>query len=110
MRTGSSTICNLVRMPSTNPLWPTLTAVQAGRVVDVDDDPWYLNAGPTAASVVLAQLTDAIQGWVDEVGSTVDTASLRGVSAAGKALRSRTMHLFRCNEWAGAAGRPDQKT
>ena len=47
---------------SANPLWPTLAAVQAGRVVDVDDDPWYLNAGPTAAAVVLAQLMETIGG------------------------------------------------
>lgn len=42
-----------------NPLWPTLTAVAAGRVVPVDDDTWYLNAGPTAASRVLDELIEA---------------------------------------------------
>jgi iron complex transport system substrate-binding protein len=26
----------------------------------VDDDPWYLNAGPTAARLVLAGLTEAL--------------------------------------------------
>ena len=45
-----------------SPLWPTLTAVQAGRVVDVDDDLWYLNAGPTAATAVLNQLMDTVTG------------------------------------------------
>ncbi|MEV4625003.1 iron-siderophore ABC transporter substrate-binding protein [Micromonospora sp. NPDC049523] len=38
------------------PIWPTLEAVVAKRAVAVDDDPWYLNAGPTAARVVLDQL------------------------------------------------------
>lgn len=42
-----------------NPLWPALTAVQAGRVQTVDDDVWFLNAGPTAATMVLEQLMAA---------------------------------------------------
>lgn len=36
------------------PLWPTLQAVAAGRAVEVDDDAFYLNTGPTAARDVLA--------------------------------------------------------
>jgi iron complex transport system substrate-binding protein len=39
-----------------NPLWETLPAVRDGRAVLVDDDPWYLNAGPTAARIVLSGL------------------------------------------------------
>jgi iron complex transport system substrate-binding protein len=39
-----------------NPLWRTLPAVRDGRAVLVDDDPWYLNAGPTAARLVLGDL------------------------------------------------------
>ncbi len=46
---------------SANPLWPTLSAVVAHRVVDVDDDTWYLNAGPTAASAVLDQVMTTIR-------------------------------------------------
>lgn len=44
-----------------NPLWPTLSAVAAQRVIDVDDDLWYLNAGPTAAAAVLEQLMSTIE-------------------------------------------------
>jgi iron complex transport system substrate-binding protein len=43
-----------------NPLWKALPAVRDGRAVLVDDDPWYLNAGPTAARLVLAELTAAL--------------------------------------------------
>jgi iron complex transport system substrate-binding protein len=43
-----------------NPLWKALPAVRDGRAVLVDDDPWYLNAGPTAARLVLAELTTAL--------------------------------------------------
>nr|WP_275889368.1 iron-siderophore ABC transporter substrate-binding protein [Nakamurella flavida] len=42
------------------PLWGTLAAVAAGHVVTVDDDPWYLNAGPTAANEVLEQLISTL--------------------------------------------------
>ncbi|MEW2394484.1 iron-siderophore ABC transporter substrate-binding protein [Streptomyces sp. NPDC046862] len=44
----------------TGPLWKSLKAVGAGHAVKVDDDPWYLNAGPTAARVVVDQLADTI--------------------------------------------------
>lgn len=37
-------------------LWKGLGAVQAGRAVRVEDDPWFLNAGPTAAKLVVADL------------------------------------------------------
>ncbi|MEV6132452.1 iron-siderophore ABC transporter substrate-binding protein [Streptomyces violaceusniger] len=43
-----------------NPLWKKLGAVRAGHTVKVDDDPWYLNAGPTAARVVLRDITEHI--------------------------------------------------
>ncbi len=43
-----------------NPLWQSLPAVREGRAVLVDDDPWYLNAGPTAARLVLAGLEAAL--------------------------------------------------
>lgn len=45
-----------------NPLWKALPAVRDGRAVFVDDDPWYLNAGPTAARIVLAGLGAALPG------------------------------------------------
>ncbi|AQW48005.1 ABC transporter substrate-binding protein [Streptomyces violaceusniger] len=43
-----------------NPLWKKLGAVRAGHTVKVDDDPWYLNAGPTAARVVLRDITERL--------------------------------------------------
>ncbi|MGU3435889.1 ABC transporter substrate-binding protein [Actinomycetes bacterium M1A6_2h] len=43
-----------------NPLWMGMSAVTENRVVTVDDDPWYLNSGPTAATIVLNGLTDAL--------------------------------------------------
>ncbi|MHA5054297.1 ABC transporter substrate-binding protein [Streptomyces sp. SD15] len=42
------------------PLWKSMKAVNAGHAVKVDDDPWYLNAGPTAAQLVVQQLADTI--------------------------------------------------
>ncbi|WP_247706098.1 ABC transporter substrate-binding protein [Streptomyces liliiviolaceus] len=42
------------------PLWKSMKAVGAGHTVKVDDDPWYLNAGPTAARLVVRQLTDSL--------------------------------------------------
>ena len=41
-------------------LWPSLSAVSAGRAVEVDHDPFFLNAGPTAARVVMDTLTSAL--------------------------------------------------
>ena len=43
-------------------LWGSLKAVSAGHAVKVDDDPFFLNAGPTAARVVRDQIVKAIQG------------------------------------------------
>ena len=40
------------------PLWKSMKAVRAGHAVKVDDDPWYLNAGPTAARLVIRQLAE----------------------------------------------------
>ncbi|MCX4764623.1 iron-siderophore ABC transporter substrate-binding protein [Streptomyces sp. NBC_01275] len=40
------------------PLWKGMDAVKAGQAVKVDDDPWYLNAGPTAARLVVNELAD----------------------------------------------------
>jgi iron complex transport system substrate-binding protein len=58
---GAPTPAEAARAASVaSPLWQSLPAVTAGRAVLVDDDPWYLNAGPTAARVVLAGLTDAL--------------------------------------------------
>lgn len=37
-----------------------MKAVEAGHAVKVDDDPWYLNAGPTAADLVVKQLTESL--------------------------------------------------
>jgi iron complex transport system substrate-binding protein len=45
-----------------NPLWKALPAVRDGRAVLVDDDPWYLNAGPTAARIVLSGLEATLEG------------------------------------------------
>ncbi|MET9968039.1 iron-siderophore ABC transporter substrate-binding protein, partial [Streptomyces sp. NPDC006356] len=42
------------------PLWKSMKAVKAGHAVKVDDDPWYLNAGPTAARLVIRQLAEHI--------------------------------------------------
>jgi iron complex transport system substrate-binding protein len=42
------------------PLWKSMKAVRAGQAVKVDDDPWYLNAGPSAARLVISQLADAL--------------------------------------------------
>ncbi|MEU1475486.1 iron-siderophore ABC transporter substrate-binding protein [Streptomyces sp. NPDC005760] len=40
------------------PLWKSMKAVAAGHAVKVDDDPWYLNAGPTAARLVISELAE----------------------------------------------------
>lgn len=41
-------------------LWESLKAVGAGHAVKVDDDPFYLNAGPTAARFVRDQIVKAV--------------------------------------------------
>lgn len=43
-------------------LWGSLKAVSAGHAVKVDDDPFFLNAGPTAARVVREQIVKAVRG------------------------------------------------
>lgn len=43
-------------------LWGSLKAVSAGHAVKVDDDPFFLNAGPTAARVVRDQIVKAVRG------------------------------------------------
>ncbi len=43
------------------PLWKSMKAVEAGHAVQVDDDPWYLNAGPTAARLVVRQLAEHLR-------------------------------------------------
>lgn len=43
------------------PLWPQLTAVAAKHTVQVDDDVFYLNTGPTAARLVLDQLSKTLR-------------------------------------------------
>jgi iron complex transport system substrate-binding protein len=40
------------------PLWKSMKAVGAGHAVKVDDDPWYLNAGPSAARLVISELAE----------------------------------------------------
>jgi iron complex transport system substrate-binding protein len=40
-------------------LWTRLPAVNAGHAVPIDDDSWYLNAGPTAARAVLNDIASA---------------------------------------------------
>ncbi len=44
-----------------SPLWPRLPAVQAGRVVEVVNRPWYF-PGPTAAQVVLDDVERGLLG------------------------------------------------
>ncbi|OZD00940.1 iron-siderophore ABC transporter substrate-binding protein [Rhodococcus sp. 06-235-1A] len=46
---------------TTNPLWTGMSAATENHIVRVDDDPWYLNAGPTAATIVLDGLKSALQ-------------------------------------------------
>ncbi|MFI8567346.1 ABC transporter substrate-binding protein [Rhodococcus sp. NPDC078407] len=46
---------------TTNPLWTGMSAATDNHIVPVDDDPWYLNAGPTAATIVLDGLKNALQ-------------------------------------------------
>ncbi|MGW6280879.1 ABC transporter substrate-binding protein [Kribbella sp. NPDC055071] len=40
------------------PLWKSLKGVTAGHAIKVDDDPWYLNAGPAAARLVIQELAE----------------------------------------------------
>jgi len=42
------------------PLWNTLNAVSTDHAVAVDNDPFYLNAGPTAANLVLSTLKERV--------------------------------------------------
>ena len=44
------------------PLWATLDAVAAGRTTTVDFDPWFMNAGPTAARLVQNEIAVALGG------------------------------------------------
>jgi iron complex transport system substrate-binding protein len=44
-----------------NPLWTALPPIADGTAVQVDDEAWFLNAGPAAARVVLDQLAAAAQ-------------------------------------------------
>lgn len=41
-------------------LWPTLSAVSEDQAVQVDDDTFYLNAGPTAAREALTELENSL--------------------------------------------------
>lgn len=44
------------------PLWSTLGAVADGRAVAVDFDPWFMNAGPTAARLVQDKIVRVVGG------------------------------------------------
>lgn len=44
------------------PLWPNLQAVKENHAVAVDDDAFYLNVGPTAATLVLDALRGSLGG------------------------------------------------
>lgn len=44
------------------PLWKRLSAVQAGKVYDVDDDVWFLGTGVGAAELVLDELEKTLAG------------------------------------------------
>lgn len=43
-------------------LWPTLSAVRGGTAVEVELDPFFMNAGPIAARLVVDSVTSAIGG------------------------------------------------
>ncbi len=45
---------------TSNPLWTSMSAATENHIVAVEDDPWFLNAGPTAATLVLNVLTDTL--------------------------------------------------
>lgn len=51
-----------VEFIETAPLWATLDAVATGRTTTVDFDPWFMNAGPTAARLVQDELVRAFGG------------------------------------------------
>jgi len=42
-------------------LWPALKAVSNQHAVAVDDDPFFLNAGPTAARTVLTKVSETVR-------------------------------------------------
>ena len=42
-------------------LWPALQAVSSDHAVQVDDDPFFLNAGPTAARTVLTKVSETVK-------------------------------------------------
>lgn len=42
------------------PLWQTLGAVADGNAVAVDYDPWFMNAGPTAARLVQDEIVEVV--------------------------------------------------
>ena len=42
-------------------LWPALQAVSSDHAVQVDDDPFFLNAGPTAARAVLTKVSETVK-------------------------------------------------
>lgn len=50
-----------VKVLTEAPLWPTLEGVAAGQAVEVDFDPFFFNAGPTAARIVLDKIAETIQ-------------------------------------------------
>lgn len=43
------------------PLWPTLEGVAAGQAVFVEYEPFYFNAGPSAARIVLETIAETIE-------------------------------------------------
>jgi iron-siderophore transport system substrate-binding protein len=59
---GATREAEATQATTSSPLWLSIPAVREGRAVLVDDDPWYLNAGPTAARLVLAGLSAALAG------------------------------------------------
>ncbi|MFS0794554.1 ABC transporter substrate-binding protein [Microbacterium sp. 1P10AE] len=46
----------------TAPLWSTLSAVAEGQTTTVDFDPWFMNAGPTAAGLVQDEIVRVVGG------------------------------------------------
>lgn len=69
----------------TSPLWQTLSAVQNGRVLDVNDDHWIAGLGVQAAQLVLADLIDIFSPYPISIEHkfgtiTLDQAPTRVVS------------------------------
>lgn len=66
------------------PLWQSLSGVRNGHAIVVDDDPWYLNAGPTAARSVLAGLRGPSLPHEPRAVSVITVGPVAGMSGRHK--------------------------